>query len=135
VTAIAPNPPLAAALAMLPDSCSVDDLDVVWVFPARTTGGRESGLAVLELVHRPAAGPPGRRICTVRYQTGSRRGRSADEVVWEECGVCPAERVERVVQGVTRRLALEVQPAERVVVGRDAAAWTALLAQLGGAIA
>jgi hypothetical protein len=102
----------------------------VWVFPPRQSGGRVSGVAVVAAF---ADGGRARTIHTVHY-TLEPQPRGAplrrDEVV--EQGTVPLDRVDRIIEGVLRRLDRAESPEVRET-GGDPAAWAALLAALRGA--
>jgi hypothetical protein len=110
-------------------------VDRVWTFPRRAAGARESGLAVLALFAEPDAGGPRRVLLTLRYDAESLRGgktRRTDALVEE--GTVPAERVDRIVDGMVRRLGGGTETPETHEVGGDAERWARLLARLGGAL-
>jgi hypothetical protein len=102
----------------------------VWLFPPRSHGGRESGVAVLSSF---AAGDAGARtIHTVHYDTAPQPGGTPlrrDEVV--EQGTVPVDRVDRIIDGVLRRLERPETPAVREV-GGDASTWERVLGELRG---
>ena len=127
------NPDLAAALAAAAETISPARVDAVWLFPARQIGPRESGLAVLS-VH-PEDDPRGktRTIYTLGYQAEPRkRGATARTDELAEQGTVPLDRVDRIIEGVLRRMEVPETPDVRDV-GGDAEAWAALLQSLGGA--
>ena len=126
------NPALAAALAAAAERIPPERVDAVWLFPARLLGARESGVAVLSVFSDGDEGRRTRTIHTVRYvaepQAGGKVART-DEV--DEQGTVPLDRVERIIEGVLRRLDVPETPDVRET-GGDAAKWDELLAELGG---
>ncbi|HEX2080796.1 MAG TPA: GNAT family N-acetyltransferase [Longimicrobium sp.] len=126
------NPHLAAALAAAAERIPPQRVDAVWLFPARQLGARESGLAVLSVFAEGDEARRTRTIHTVRYvvepQAGGKAAR-ADAV--EEQGTVPLDRVERIIEGVLRRLDVPETPDVRET-GGDAGRWAELLAELGG---
>lgn len=128
-----PGPNLAAALAEAGRRLPPERIDRVWLFPPRAVGERESGLAVLA-VHPAEGGADDRRhVFTLRYEAVVERGRvrRADTLV--EQAVAPAGRLERVIEGVLRRLAPGEEAAGLRAIGGDPARWAELLAE-GGAV-
>jgi len=126
------SPHLAAALAAAGGTVGTERVDRVWLFPARQTGDRETGLAVL------ASWPPGepasdrRGVWTLEYQVEQLAGgksRRADSLT--EQAVVPAGRVERVIEGVLRRLGTETEAPRMEEVGGSPARWAELLAEGG----
>jgi hypothetical protein len=130
------SPNLAAALAEAGRHLPPGRIDRVWLFPPRPLGERESGLAVLS-VHPPCEAPTeaGRRqVFTLRYEAITECGRTRRTDALEEQAVAPAERLERVIEGVLRRLGAETELPLLRVVGGDPAKWAELLAE-GGVVA
>lgn len=126
------SPHLAAALAAAAGTVAPERIDRVWLFPARQTGDRETGLAVL------ASWPPGepasdrRGVWTLEYQVEQLAGgkaRRADSLA--EQAVVPAGRVERVIEGVLRRLGTESEVPRMEEVDGSPERWAALLAEGG----
>jgi hypothetical protein len=110
-------------------------VDAVWLFPPRRLGARESGVAVLSVLADGGGALGTRTIHTLHYEAEPQpRGAPVrrDELV--EQGTVPAERVDRIIEGVLRRLDRAETPEVRDTRG-EAAAWAALLAALrGGAV-
>lgn len=127
------NPHLAAALAAAAGSIPPARVDAVWLFPARQVGPRESGLAVLAVHPQDDAAKATRTIYTLRYDAEPRtRGATARSDELAEQGTVPLDRVDRIIEGVLRRMEVPETPDVRDV-GGDAEAWSALLEALGGA--
>jgi hypothetical protein len=127
------SPHLAGALAAAVARIPPERVDRVWLFPARQTGERETGLAVLSVYPPDADGSPERRgVWTLGYEAEQLRGgktRRVDSLA--EQAVVPAGRVERVIEGVLRRLGTETEiPVLRGVEG-DPLRWAELLAEGG----
>jgi hypothetical protein len=102
----------------------------VWLFPPRRLGARESGVAVLSVLADAGGAAGMRTIHTLHYEAEPQpRGAPVrrDELV--EQGTVPAERVDRIIEGVLRRLDRAETPEVRDTRG-EAAAWAALLAAL-----
>jgi len=127
------NAHLAAALAAAAEQTPPEQVDQVWVFPPRNAGTKESGLAVLALFAEPDARGPRRTLHTLRYEAEALRGgktRRADSR--QEEGTVPADRLDRIVDGMVRRLGGGMETPEVREVGGDAAKWDRLVAELAG---
>ncbi|HEX2093690.1 MAG TPA: hypothetical protein VHG28_14900 [Longimicrobiaceae bacterium] len=128
------SPHLAAALGAAAERIPPERIDLVWVFPARQAGDRETGLAVLAVYPERDGGSPDRRgVWTLRYEAVGGKGgkiRRVDSLV--EQAVVPAERVERVIEGVLRRLGTETEVPRMHGVEGERGRWAELLA--GGGI-
>lgn len=123
------NPNLGAALAALGDRTPAERVDLVYLFPAKALGSeKESGLAVLSLRAEDA----GRReVWTLQYEAERQKGgKTARTDVLTPQGEVPADRVERIIDGVVRRLGGAGAPDVREIDG-DAGAWAELLRELG----
>ncbi|HEX8904856.1 MAG TPA: hypothetical protein VF771_08455 [Longimicrobiaceae bacterium] len=125
------NPHLGAALAAVADRFPAETLEQVWLFPPRRLATKESGLAVL-VVSAADAGDERRTIWTLRYEAeAGKGGKAARTDALEEQGTVPPDRVDRIVEGVVRRLdGAEGAPDVREL-GGDPAAWRALLEEIG----
>ncbi len=129
---------LAAALAAAAERIPPARVDEVWTFPPRPVGEKESGLAVLAVFPGEGERPDRRALFTLRYEAepergpkGKPTGRMLRTDQLEEQGVAPADRLDRIVDGVVRRTG-GVGDAPRVhPIGGDAARWEALLRDLG----
>lgn len=129
------NPHLAAALAAAAQQTPPDEVDQVWIFPPRTVGAKESGLAVLALFAEPDARGPRRTLHTLRYEAESLKGgktRRADSR--QEEGTVPADRLDRLVDGIVRRLGGGMETPEVRDVGGDGAKWARLMGELAGTL-
>lgn len=126
------SPHLAAALAVAAGTVPPERIDRVWVFPARGAGEKETGLAVLAVYPEGEAGSERRVVWTLSYEAeqlqGGRTGRA--DVLTEQA-VAPTGRVERVIEGVLRRLGSEAEEPRLFEVEGDPARWADLLAQGG----
>jgi hypothetical protein len=125
------NPNLAAALAAAVERLPVDQVDQVWTFPAHARGPRESGLAVLALF---AAGAHDERrtLYTVRYDAESVKGEVRRADVVQEEGTVPRDRLDRLVDGIVRRLGGGMETPEIHDLGGAPERWAGLMAELGG---
>ena len=108
-------------------------VDAVWLFPARQLGARESGLAVLSVFAEGDEARRTRTIHTLHYvmEPAAPRARPVRRDELEEQGTVPLDRVDRIIEGVLRRLDVPETPDVRETAG-DPEAWRALLAELGG---
>lgn len=125
------NPHLGAALAAVAGRFPAERLAQVWIFPPRRIGAKESGLAVLVVT---ADGPADERrtIWTLRYETeAAKGGRVTRADTLDEQGTVPPDRVDRIVDGVVRRLEGEGDAPDVREVGGDPEVWRALLEELG----
>lgn len=120
------DPHLAAALEAAAARIPVERVDQVWIFPPRSHGARESGLAVLAL-RAGEPSDPRRTLFTVRYETEAvKAGIRRTDVVQEE-GTVPRDRLDRLVDGVVRRLGGGMETPEVRELSGDPAAWATLL--------
>ncbi len=126
------SPHLAAALAAAAGTIVPERIDRVWLFPARQTGDRETGLAVLASWPEGEPASDRRGVWTLEYQVEQLKGgksQRADSLT--EQAVVPAGRVERVIDGVLRRLGTETEVPRMEEVGGDRAKWAELLGEGG----
>jgi hypothetical protein len=125
------NPHLGAALAAVAGRFPPRRLAQVWIFPPRRLAAKESGLAVLVVTGEDAADER-RTIWTLRYEAEAEKGgRVARADALEEQGTVPPDRVDRIVEGVVRRLDGEGGAPDVRELEGDAEAWRALLEELG----
>lgn len=126
------SPHLAAALAAAAGTVAPERIDRVWLFPARQTGDRETGLAVLASWPEGEPASDRRGVWTLEYQVEQRGGGKSQRThSLTEQAVAPAGRVERVIEGVLRRLGTETDAPRMEEVGGSPARWAALLAEAG----
>jgi len=125
------NPHLGSALAGVADRLPPDTVEQVWVFPPRQVGAKETGLAVLVVVADEGGGTRRRTIYTLRYEALAEKGKVTRSDLLEEQGTVPRERVDRIIDGVVRRLEGDPSPLDIRETGGDAGAWRELLAGLG----
>ena len=124
------NPNLGAALAGVVGFVPPARVEQVWVFPPRQIGAKESGLAVLVAV--PLDDEARRMIYTLRYEAITEKGKTTRADRLEEQGTVPPDRVDRIIDGVVRRLeGADPSPPDIRDTGRDPEAWRALLEELG----
>jgi hypothetical protein len=125
------NPNLAAALTAAAASISPERIDQVWIFPPHARGTRESGLAVLA-VFAGHADDARRTIYTVGYEAlAIKTGIQRSDSILEE-GTVPRDRLDRLVDGIVRRLGGGLETPEIREVTGDPDAWSFLLAELEG---
>jgi hypothetical protein len=122
----------ATLLAGLAGEVRVEMIDEIWIFPSRLSGKQESTVIVAAAFVEGAGDR--RRILTAhhiaRQEEGKRRVRKVSEQqTITEQGVVPADRVERLVEGVLRRLDEELAalPPRAVRIGGEAERWEELL--------
>jgi hypothetical protein len=127
------DPALAAALAAAAQHVPPERVDAVWLFPPRQLGARESGLAVLSVFVEGDEARRTRTIHTLHYlmEPPAPRARPVRRDELEEQGTVPLDRVDRIIEGVLRRLDVPETPDVRQT-GGDPARWAELLADLGG---
>lgn len=125
---------LAAALEGLAARIVPERIERVWLFPSRQLRERESGLAVLALYPQgEVSDREQRQLLTLRYEaTREHRGMRRLEELIEE-GSAPAERIERVIAGVLRRLGDAPEAPRAVWIGGEPRRWTQLLAEAASA--
>lgn len=126
------NPePLLALLVSLASRVSTHALDELWIFPPKQSARQESALVVVSAFD---ADPERRRILTARYMaTRGPDGRYTVEESLVEHAVAPRDRVERVIDGVVRRLDDDLAQLAPVPsrIGGETERWTALLDSIG----
>ena len=122
------NPePLLALLVSLAARVSTHALDELWIFPPKQSTRQESALVVISAFHDDA---DRRRIMTARYKaTKQANGQFVVEESLVEHAVAPVDRIERIIDGVVRRLddeLAQLQPVPSPIRG-ETGRWTALL--------
>lgn len=126
------NPVLAAALGAIAQRLPPERVDVVWLFPPRQLGARESGLAVLSSFPEGDEARRTRTIHTLHYVSDPQpKGPSVRTDELAEVGTVPVDRIGRIIEGVLHRLDVPETPDVRET-GGDLHAWTVLLAELSG---
>jgi hypothetical protein len=110
----------------------VDAIDTLWVFPTRRSAGIESTVLVLSAFDTDDADR--RRVGAIRFLvTRDRKGKAAVEEHVFEYARAPAGAIQRVVDGVMRRLGDDAsEPPRAHTIDGDADRWRALLRELGG---
>ena len=127
------NPALAAALGTIAERIPPERVDAVGLVPTRQRGPRESGLAVLSVFVEGDDSKRTRTIHTLHYvlEPPAPKSRPVRTDELEEQGTVPLDRIDRIIEGVLRRLDVPETPDVRET-GGDAGAWAALLAELSG---
>jgi hypothetical protein len=126
--AIVNNPePLLALLVSLASRVSTHALDELWIFPPKQSARQESALVVGSAFHDDA---DRRRVMTAHYRsTRQPNGQFVVEESLVEHAVAPVDRLERIIEGVIRRLdddLAQLHPVPSRIRG-ETEAWTALL--------
>jgi len=117
---------LAALLGRIAGRVAPSSIDVLWIFPTRRSGVTESTVIVLSLFDEDRTR---RRVGTVHFLvTRDARGRATVGDKTEEHASAPPDAVERIIDGVLRRLEHEADaPPRRVAIEGDETAWQALI--------
>ena len=129
------DPALAAALGTIAQRLPPERIDAVWLFPPRQLGTRESGLAVLSVFPEGDEARRTRTIHTLHYvmEPPAPRARPVRTDELAEQGTVPLDRVDRIIEGVLRRLDVPETPDVREI-GGDGGKWNELLASLSGGV-
>ena len=129
------DPALAAALGTIAQRLPPERIDAVWLFPPRQLGARESGLAVLSVFPEGDEARRTRTIHTLHYvmEPPAPRARPVRTDELAEQGTVPLDRVDRIIEGVLRRLDVPETPDVREI-GGDGGKWNELLASLSGGV-
>lgn len=118
--------PLPDLLRSLAGALAAESIDSLWVFPTRETGKTRSVVVVVSAFEKQS---DRRRILTAqRIVRPDEKGRptTADQVT--EHGSAPADRIDRLVEGVLRRLSDDLSTApRRVEIAGEPERWDALL--------
>lgn len=107
-------------------------IDLLWVFPTRTSGGVESTVVVIAAYDED---PERRTVATAHFRvTRDRRGRATVALEMQEHGSAPVGATQRVVDGVLRRLGDEVgrEAPRREEIRGDEHAWRTFHRDIGG---
>lgn len=106
-------------------------IERIWLFNPREINGKESGLVVLSLLP-PQERPGGlRQVVTWRYEAERARGKLLRRDAIAEEGWAPAERIQRVIEGVLARLGDATENPIMEAIGGDEARWNAFTESLG----
>jgi hypothetical protein len=125
------NPHLGAALSAAAARIPPERVAQLWIFPPRQVAAKETGLAVLVVAAEDPADPR-RTIWTLRYEAETGKGGKTTRTdALEEQGTVPPDRVDRIVDGVVRRLEAESDAPDVRALDGDAEAWRAVLEELG----
>jgi hypothetical protein len=120
-----------ALLGRLAEQLPVETIDTLWLFPTRRASGVESTVAVISAFDPDNEAR--RRVGAVRWLvTRDRRGSATVSHEMREYATAPADALQRVVDGVMRRLGDDTREAPRAVdVLGNAEVWEELLRELG----
>ncbi len=101
-------------------------IDTLWILPTRRSADAESSVVVLSMFDDEGMR---RRVATVHFLvTRDRRGAATVNEKPEEHASAPAEAIDRIIEGVLRRLEHEADTLpRRVGIAGDEAAWRALV--------
>jgi hypothetical protein len=122
---------LHVLLRRLADALPIAAIDALWILPTRRAAGVESTVVILSVFD--PADPLRRRVGAVRWLvTRDRKGRATVEEQVHEYATAPAAALQRIVEGVMRRLGdNSVEPTQPRIIGGDAREWAELLRSLG----
>ncbi|MCI0435776.1 MAG: hypothetical protein L0271_19360 [Gemmatimonadetes bacterium] len=117
---------LAALLGRVADRFAPASIDALWIFPTRRSIDAESTVIVLSRFDDDRSR---RRVGTVHFLVvRDPRGHAAVNEKTEEHASTPPEAVERIIDGVLRRLEHEADaPPRHVEIRGSADAWTAFV--------
>ena len=115
-----------ALLASVAERVGIETVDQIWIFPTRRIAVGESTVVVFALYEED---PDRRRVLTARFTvTRDKKGAAKVQDRIDEHGSAPVGSVERVVEGVLRRLGEDIeQPPRNERIDRSTDAWTDLL--------
>ncbi|MGH7482712.1 MAG: hypothetical protein ACRELV_11205 [Longimicrobiales bacterium] len=123
-------PPLLTLLEFVQRDVPPESVDQLWMFPPRRVAGTETAVVVLAI--RTEDGQR-RRVLTAHYSASrDRRGKLTVRHDFEEHGAAAPDRLDRVIDGVLRRLdeTLPPHPPRTETIGGDPTRWFALLHDL-----
>jgi hypothetical protein len=125
---------LHSLIQRIPDHVPVENIDYVWIFPARQIAVGESTVVVVGALD---ADPERRTVVTAHFTVSrNRKGAATVKDRFDEHGSAPEPAVPRIVQGVLRRLGEDADAEPRAEqINGDAERWNALIVDLGGEIA
>jgi hypothetical protein len=108
-----------------------ETLDELWIFPTRRTASVESTVVVATTFADDAER---RHVFTAHFTVmRDRKGKATVEQQLHEHALAPSAALERVMEGVTRRLGDDaIQPPRTDRIDGDPERWRALIQELGG---
>lgn len=116
------------AVRRLGDTLRPESLDTLWIFPPLARGRRESGVVVAGCL-----APDRRRLLVTAAYTAEETGKGIDfRLTLQHQGAAPADRLPRVVAGVSDRTGAESGTAREIVLGGELERFEALLEELCG---
>jgi hypothetical protein len=120
-----------ALLGRLAEQLPVETIDSLWLFPTRRASGVESTVVVISVFDPD--NEMRRRVGAVRWLvTRDRRGAATVNQEMHEYATAPADALQRVVDGVMRRLGdVTRDPPRAVDLRGDAGVWDELLREMG----
>jgi len=120
---------LAALLGRVARRVPPSTVDALWIFPTRRSGATESTVIVVSQFDEDRQR---RRVGTVHFLvTRDAHGRATVSDRREEHASAPPDAVERIIDGVLRRLEHEADtPPRRVGIEGDETAWQTLIENL-----
>ena len=134
LTARADSGGVPALLERLVATVPVEAMDEVWIFPTRRMPGFESTVVVLSLFTEDAEDR--RRVATAHFKAvRNKRGEATVETILSDHAVAPPDRLERIIDGVLRRLgddSVLATPPRSAHIRGLAERWTALVQAIEG---
>jgi hypothetical protein len=118
-------------LGRLASALPPESIDAMWILPTRRAAGIESTVVILS-VFDPAE-PLRRRVGAVRWLvTRDRKGAANVEEQMHEYALAPAGALQRIVEGVMRRLGDNaVEPPQPSIIEGNLTRWSELLRSFG----
>ena len=133
LTARADSGGVPALLQRLIATVPAETMDEVWIFPTRRMPGFESTVVVLSLFTDDA---DRRRVATAHFKAvRNKRGEATVETILSDHAVAPPDRLERIIDGVMRRLgddSVLATPPRSARIRGHAERWTALVQAVEG---